>query len=198
WKARKGKYKYCLAPGCKSTSVSTPDKLFISLPRDTNSRKLWQKAMHRKAFVSDKGTPISTLCFSLFQLETDIENYMQIKLMHNVKIRMKPGVVPHIFDCQEKVAIRGKKDCPQFLKRCRQISTTKNSDPSSTAAEAVPIENQTTPIHNSEESKPAKEQCFKQIQVNLKLCRVSRGTQNECRMASKGIQCNIGMLSGET
>ncbi|KAJ8983278.1 hypothetical protein NQ317_010528 [Molorchus minor] len=36
------------------------------------------------------------------EFEEDMENYMYFKLMKNVPIKLKPGVIPHIFDCQKK------------------------------------------------------------------------------------------------
>lgn len=47
----KGPYKYCLVPECKSTSLRTPDKIFVSLPaantKQKYKRKLWLNAMGR-------------------------------------------------------------------------------------------------------------------------------------------------------
>lgn len=42
-----------------------------------------------------------------FKVENDIENYMYIKLMKTGKIRLKPGVIPHIFDCQKEQPCAG-------------------------------------------------------------------------------------------
>ncbi|KAJ8981026.1 hypothetical protein NQ317_007848 [Molorchus minor] len=96
---RKSNYKTCIVPECKNTSTTTPDKLFISLPSDQKIRREWQRAMHRSDYVSDKGSRYC--CADHFNVEEDIENYMYIKLMKTGKIRIKSGVVPHIFDCQD-------------------------------------------------------------------------------------------------
>lgn len=53
---KKYKYKYYVVPKCQSTTVKTTEKLFISLPNDLKARKLWQKAMRRTTFVSNKGS----------------------------------------------------------------------------------------------------------------------------------------------
>lgn len=37
----------------------------------------------------------------MLQLEEDIENYMYLKTMKSGRIKIKPGVLPHIFNCQE-------------------------------------------------------------------------------------------------
>lgn len=53
---KKGAYKYCLVPNCRNTSKNAPEKLFINVPSDIKTRKIWQKAMRREVFVSDKST----------------------------------------------------------------------------------------------------------------------------------------------
>lgn len=42
--------------------------------------------------------------FYLLQLEEDMENYVKFKLMGGIK-KLKPNVVPHIFDCQLDIPI---------------------------------------------------------------------------------------------
>lgn len=39
------------------------------------------------------------ICLYFLQLPEDMENYIKFKLMGGLK-KMKPNVVPHIFDCQ--------------------------------------------------------------------------------------------------
>ena len=41
-------YRYCIVPGCKSTTISTPGKIFIKLPIEEKQRKIWLKAMRRQ------------------------------------------------------------------------------------------------------------------------------------------------------
>lgn len=46
--------KYCVVPECRNTSRNAPEKVFISVPFDPATRKVWQKAMRRDVFVSEK------------------------------------------------------------------------------------------------------------------------------------------------
>ena len=41
------RYYTCFVPGCTNTTVRTPDKIFIGLPRSDKLRKLWSNAAHR-------------------------------------------------------------------------------------------------------------------------------------------------------
>ncbi|KAJ8911569.1 hypothetical protein NQ315_007951, partial [Exocentrus adspersus] len=71
-------YKWCIVPLCKSTSIATPEKCFIQVPKnDLKRRKLWIR-----------------------QLETDMENFIKWKMMGGPKI-IKKEVVPHKFECQK-------------------------------------------------------------------------------------------------
>ncbi|KAI4458073.1 btb domain transcription factor [Holotrichia oblita] len=49
-------YKYCAVPMCKSSTVKTPDKKFITIPRDVTIRKKWFTAMRRDVPLSEKTT----------------------------------------------------------------------------------------------------------------------------------------------
>ncbi|KAJ8985930.1 hypothetical protein NQ317_010687 [Molorchus minor] len=40
-------YKYCLVPQCKSTTIKTPNKLFIYVPNNEQIRKKWLKLARR-------------------------------------------------------------------------------------------------------------------------------------------------------
>lgn len=40
-------YRYCMVPQCRSTTVATPSKTFISVPLEKNKRKIWLKAARR-------------------------------------------------------------------------------------------------------------------------------------------------------
>lgn len=53
-KKRNNNYKYCVVPECKNTSLTAPDKVFITLPKDEKARKLWQQSMRRTDFLSSK------------------------------------------------------------------------------------------------------------------------------------------------
>ena len=46
-------YKCCAVPQCKSTTIKTPEKLFIHVPRTKTMRKMWlQLARRDPALVS--------------------------------------------------------------------------------------------------------------------------------------------------
>lgn len=64
----KRKYKYCIVPHCTSTSVTAPDKVFISLPTDVKARRLWQKAMRRTDYVGNKSNLV--VCEDHFNVST--------------------------------------------------------------------------------------------------------------------------------
>ncbi|KAG5884658.1 hypothetical protein JTB14_005402 [Gonioctena quinquepunctata] len=116
--------KYCLVPNCPNTSKNAPEKWFINVPSDIKIRKVWQKAMRRKVFVSNKSHVYC--CEDHFKVEEDIENYMYIKTMNSGKVRLKPGVVPRFFDCQKnRVTTHSSKPQSQFLKTKAQQSVIK-------------------------------------------------------------------------
>ncbi|CAM1305965.1 Uncharacterised protein g4211 [Pycnogonum litorale] len=90
-------YRYCFVPGCKNTSIKTPNKLFITVPREKKRRKQWMRAARRQ----DEGTALTPFfcCGDHFNLRDDVENYMQVALVGG-NIRLKKNLVPHIFTCQ--------------------------------------------------------------------------------------------------
>ncbi|XP_018572739.1 uncharacterized protein LOC108912063 [Anoplophora glabripennis] len=55
--------------------------------------------MRRKEFVCSKGS--KHCCEDHFNLKEDMENYMYYKTMKGSVIKLKPGVIPHIFECQK-------------------------------------------------------------------------------------------------
>ncbi|KAL1509287.1 hypothetical protein ABEB36_004049 [Hypothenemus hampei] len=92
-------YKYCLVSQCKSTTVQTPDKIFLRLPEDKNRRKKWLRACRRNEKEIAQNSKALHVCEDHFNLEEDMDNYIKFKLMGGQK-KMKPEVVPHIFNCQ--------------------------------------------------------------------------------------------------
>ncbi|KAG5880497.1 hypothetical protein JTB14_010089 [Gonioctena quinquepunctata] len=114
--------KYCLVPDCPNTSMNAPEKLFINVPSDIKIRNVWQKAMRREVFVSNKSHVYC--CEDHFKVEEDIENYMYIKTMISGKVRLKPRVVPRFFDCQKnRITTHSSKPRSQFLQTEAQHST---------------------------------------------------------------------------
>jgi THAP domain. len=63
-----GSYKYCVVPKCTSTTVATPDKLFIHVPKDVKQRKAWLTAMRRADPLSNKTTAF--VCEEHFNVST--------------------------------------------------------------------------------------------------------------------------------
>ncbi|CAG9771292.1 unnamed protein product [Ceutorhynchus assimilis] len=97
----KTKYKTCLVPMCINSAIKMPSKIFIRLPNSANQtrREKWSTACRRNTEdISEKSGGVY-VCEDHFNLKEDMENYIQFKLMGgNTKIKMKPGVVPHIFN----------------------------------------------------------------------------------------------------
>ncbi|KAJ8929194.1 hypothetical protein NQ314_008358 [Rhamnusium bicolor] len=90
--------KWCFVPKCKNTTYKTPDKTFITVPRDAKRREKWFAAARRDIKkVSEKSTLYC--CEDHFKLEEDMEIYVEYKLS-KVSARLKPNVVPHLFACQ--------------------------------------------------------------------------------------------------
>ncbi|KAF5298721.1 hypothetical protein FQR65_LT09590 [Abscondita terminalis] len=88
--------KCCFVPGCKNTSISAPQKLFLSVPKDYSRKVKWFKAARRDV---PKSKSMFFCCEDHFKLEEDMENYIRHKLIGG-KIILKSGVIPHLFDCQ--------------------------------------------------------------------------------------------------
>ncbi|KAK4878062.1 hypothetical protein RN001_010568 [Aquatica leii] len=89
--------KWCFVPGCTSTSVSTPDKKFVCVPDDYTRKMKWFTAARRDMPQSKSKF---YCCEDHFNFEKDAENYIRVKLMGGF-IRIKPDVVPHMFECQK-------------------------------------------------------------------------------------------------
>ncbi|XP_029341426.1 uncharacterized protein LOC107883728 [Acyrthosiphon pisum] len=97
-KLKKSVYKYCFVSLCKNTSVSTPDKIFLNVPESKKLRRNWLKAARcDKKDVSDKSH--LSCCEDHFDIENDLENYIQYKLMGLKRLVLKKGIIPHTFDC---------------------------------------------------------------------------------------------------
>ncbi|KAF2895971.1 hypothetical protein ILUMI_10202 [Ignelater luminosus] len=122
-KQKRAHSKYCAVPECTNTSLKTPNKIFISIPKDNKKRISWQRAMRRAQFLSPKSHKYC--CEDHFNLKEDVENYRYFTMMKDVPVRLKPGVVPHIFDCQkEGTTVRtAPSRAASLKKRLQSIST---------------------------------------------------------------------------
>lgn len=40
-------YQWCIVPRCTNTSIKTPEKVFLHVPKQPKERKLWFKAVRR-------------------------------------------------------------------------------------------------------------------------------------------------------
>ncbi|VVD01487.1 unnamed protein product [Leptidea sinapis] len=100
-KAKKPTYRYCVVPKCKNTMKRTPNKIFFLVPRDVERRKRWCRAMRRGDLSPRTGV---YCCQDHFDIENDTANYMRYNIMRghgeNVILRLRRGVLPHIFECQ--------------------------------------------------------------------------------------------------
>ncbi|XP_045505478.1 uncharacterized protein LOC123701906 [Colias croceus] len=93
-------YKCCAVPQCTSTSIKTPNKLFVHVPNKKLIRKKWLKLARRNPNDVVTNSPLY-FCEDHFDMPNDMENYMQYHVMKSVsQVRMKPGCMPHKFTCQ--------------------------------------------------------------------------------------------------
>ncbi|KAL3271349.1 hypothetical protein HHI36_021835 [Cryptolaemus montrouzieri] len=117
-------YKYCLVPQCKSTSIKTPNKLFIYVPNNKQMRKKWLKLARRDDAHSLSINSRMYFCEDHFDLPNDMENYMQYHVMGSVsQVRMKPGCIPKKFECQrdEKTQTSNAKNRTNISKKRKMI-----------------------------------------------------------------------------
>lgn len=83
-------YKFCFVPGCKNTTITAPNKVFLSVPNEPVKRKAWCEAAGCPGKSLRAG---SHACEDHFDLQQDIENYMWWKITGGNK-RLKKDVVP--------------------------------------------------------------------------------------------------------
>ncbi|XP_014292004.1 zinc finger protein 558 [Halyomorpha halys] len=94
-------YRSCAVPNCKNTTIKTPQKLFIQVPKDVKTRNVWLKQARRDPKLLSSLNNRLYFCEDHFDLENDMENYVRFKIMGSVKkIIMKPDCRPSRFDCQ--------------------------------------------------------------------------------------------------
>ncbi|XP_050556364.1 uncharacterized protein LOC118264429 isoform X1 [Spodoptera frugiperda] len=126
---KKSRIDSCFVPLCPSTSTKFPNKLFLTGPSDPKLRKKWFQAARR----TDKYSPktIIRCCEDHFDLENDVENWMKFK-MFGGKLFLKKDVVPHIFECQNRMMPPKPRSVLMKRKRSEILDSIENTpDPSS-------------------------------------------------------------------
>ncbi|XP_026743981.1 uncharacterized protein LOC113505464 isoform X8 [Trichoplusia ni] len=117
-------YKSCAVPGCTNTTIKTPAKLFVTVPKNTKVRNKWFQLASRNPKEIRHNTVVF-FCQDHFDLPYDMDNYMEYHIMGSVsKIRMKPGCLPTKFECQADRSKRasGISERPYTRKKQRQDS----------------------------------------------------------------------------
>ncbi|KAK9871716.1 hypothetical protein WA026_014167 [Henosepilachna vigintioctopunctata] len=93
-------YKWCGVPQCANTSIKTPNKLFVFVPKNKTTRNKWLQLARRDSNAILSSTVLYS-CEDHFDLPNYMDNYMEYHLMGSVpKIPMKPGCMPTKFQCQ--------------------------------------------------------------------------------------------------
>ncbi|XP_071642039.1 uncharacterized protein [Temnothorax longispinosus] len=114
---KKRNYKWCFVPLCKSTTISTPLKIFVSVPKG-DIRKKWFEVARRNDASSISLSTSLFCCQDHFHLQEDIENYTRVRLDPNASVRLKKGALPRIFNCQpDRQRAHVKPTRPVALKR---------------------------------------------------------------------------------
>ncbi|XP_044728314.1 uncharacterized protein LOC123291917 [Chrysoperla carnea] len=99
------RYRWCVASSCTNNSIKTPEKLFIKVPDDIKMRNVWLELAKRET-LSTKSRLF--LCEDHFNLEQDMKNYMEYKIMGTVKqVKMKANTIPSrfVFHTDEKYSL---------------------------------------------------------------------------------------------
>ncbi|XP_063899275.1 uncharacterized protein LOC110383286 isoform X7 [Helicoverpa armigera] len=146
-------YKYCIVPQCESSTIKTPEKLFIHVPRNEQRRK-WLQLARRDVNVALDSKMY--FCEDHFDLPNDMENYMEYHVMGFVsQVRMKPDILPCKFDCQPDRRKRASSSLerPCALKRQRMtiIAECLNKTDSS-IAKTTPVQEKSPVINEDSQS----------------------------------------------
>ncbi|KAI5637172.1 THAP domain-containing protein [Phthorimaea operculella] len=86
-------------PKCTNTSIKTPEKLFVSVPKDVKVRQKWLQLARRDPRHISRNTN-AFFCEDHFDMENDMANYYQYKMGFSKKILLKDKVLPSRFHCQ--------------------------------------------------------------------------------------------------
>ncbi|CAK1594367.1 unnamed protein product [Parnassius mnemosyne] len=93
-------YKLCVVPQCTNTTISSPHKLFVSVPTNPKRRKMWLRLARRdpKSILAHTNV---FMCEDHFNMEKDTINYLKYKMGFSQKILLADEAVPTKFHCQE-------------------------------------------------------------------------------------------------
>ncbi|KAJ8671462.1 hypothetical protein QAD02_002721 [Eretmocerus hayati] len=83
-------YKICFVPDCPNTTVTTPQKVFLSLPKNAAKHKLRREAVETPEKNAKK---TKHCCEDHFDLQNDLENYWAWRLT-GAKKRLSDGAIP--------------------------------------------------------------------------------------------------------
>ncbi|XP_045447125.1 uncharacterized protein LOC123655357 [Melitaea cinxia] len=138
----KTSYKWCAVPKCTNTSIKTPKKLFVSVPKNVDVRRKWLQLSRRDHNDIANSTNIF-FCEDHFDMENDMVNYYQYKMGFSQKIILKDKVLPSKFNCQpdhiKRMHDTKQQTMEQRIQQSKQTiqqSTINNDDPTATAVEA--------------------------------------------------------------
>lgn len=91
-----------MVPECKSTSIKTPNKLFIFVPSKVEVRQKWLTLARRNDANCLSSISRMYFCEDHFDLPNDMLNYTEYHIMGKVsKVLLKQGCTPSKFECQE-------------------------------------------------------------------------------------------------
>ncbi|CAH2104974.1 unnamed protein product [Euphydryas editha] len=171
---KKSRVDSCFVPMCPSTSKKFPKKLFLTGPSDPKLRKKWFQAAKRNDSYSPK--TIIRCCEDHFDLENDVENWIKFKMCGG-KLFLKKDVVPHIFECQNRMMPLKPRSVIMKRKR-REIleSIEKKPDPSS--------ESSFTETHGSQNIEISND---KGVQVSIYSYKRSKQVQAEMKTTQKTV-----------
>ncbi|XP_023951319.2 uncharacterized protein LOC112055435 [Bicyclus anynana] len=181
-------YRWCAVPQCTNTSIKTPKKLFIQVPRKENIRNTWLKLARRD---SANIAPSSVLyfCEDHFDLPNDMENYIKYCVMGAAaRVRMKPGCIPKKYECQpdrrkrtSNITERSyviKKQRRMLIQECEKDLTQATS---TQQLETIDISSESSVLHTIEDEVPTTypESADKSVQVIMRRKFRSKAVQTE-------------------
>ncbi|CAH2094798.1 unnamed protein product [Euphydryas editha] len=183
-------YKCCAVPMCKSTSIRTPKKLFIHVPKNAQIRRKWLKLARRHpASLTPKST--SYFCEDHFDLQNDMENYVQYTTMGVVgRIRMRPGCLPTKFACQPMRAKTFTDDCRPAAAKRQRLVLINECEEEIKAATFQQSENLNIEVPNQDEDQQHEQQqkttkIDKAVQINITAKFRSKTTQANTKSHTK-------------